>query len=223
MGGKEHSRKLTEKEQQRLERLDRITEELGGKGYERQDRTISITFANVMAFVWALPFAALFLVWFRARNGFLFRTTIPGLLAFLLLMFALTVVHEMVHGLTWGLFAPGGFRSIDFGFIRELLTPYCVCVDPLKKWQYLLGSVMPCLILGILPCIAAVLGGSVLWLALGLVMIIGAGGDLTIFARMLFDRACRGDAVIMDHPSEAGYVVFARNSAPAETNMKEDR
>lgn len=60
----------------------------------------------------------------------------------------LTVVHELIHGITWGIFAEKHFQSINFGVIWKMLTLYCHCSVPLKKWQYVLGAAMPTLVLG---------------------------------------------------------------------------
>ena len=57
-------------------------------------------------------------------------------------------IHEGIHGLTWGLLSPDGFSTIEFGLIKEYMTPYCYCGTPLTRGQYILGSMMPTLVLG---------------------------------------------------------------------------
>ena len=37
------------------------------------------------------------------------------------------VVHELIHGLTWACYAKSGWKSISFGVMWKLLTPYCHC------------------------------------------------------------------------------------------------
>ena len=125
-----------------------------------------------MAFVLGLPLVALLCVWYVVRNGsisldFSFSQYLPVLIGGLVLI----VVHEGIHGITWGLCAPSKFKTIEFGFIAEKCIPYCTCGEPLKKTQFILGAFMPCLVLGIIPCIVAVYLNSVLLLILGILMI----------------------------------------------------
>ena len=211
MAPKNKERVLTEKELARQNRMDKITEDLAKQGYVRNDKIISVLYANVMAFVLSIPFIVLFGVWFFVHNGliyFEFSSTKDFLV--LVGMIILIVVHEGIHGLTWGGFAPSKFKTIEFGFIAEKLTPYCTCGEPLKKMQYILGGFMPCLVLGIIPCIVAVYVNSSYLLFLGIFMIMGAGGDLTIILKMLFYKSSSTDVIIMDHPTECGFIIFER-------------
>ena len=121
----------------------------------------------------------------------------------------LTVVHELIHGLTWGLFAKERFKSIEFGVIWKMLTPYCTCKEPLKKNQYIVGSLMPCLILGILPCIISWFNQNIWVLLMGVIMIMGAGGDLLI-SKMILSSKNRQSGLYLDHPTEVGLVVFTK-------------
>ncbi len=91
-----------------------------------------------------------------------------------------------------------------------MLTPYCTCVEPLKKWQYVVGGAMPTLILGFgLAVIAAVIGNFGL-LVLSEVMILSGGGDFFIILKMLLARHPNKDVLYYDHPYECGVVAFER-------------
>lgn len=206
MSQKKKERTLTKKEAARKERIDAITEDLKMQGYVRKDQIISIVYANVMAIVLSIPFIILFGVWFFASNDVNINFPFWGYFAIIVLI----PVHEAIHGITWGLFAPSKFKTIEFGFMVEQLTPYCYCGEPLKKYQYILGSFMPCLILGIIPCVVAVYTNSLLLLIIGILMIMGAGGDLTVILKMLFYKSAASEEIIMDHPTECGFIVFER-------------
>jgi len=211
MAQKGEERILTEKELARLDRLNKITEDLTKQGYVRKDKIISVLFANVMAIVLSMPFIILFGVWFLSHNDSTSREFYaPSFFLVFVGIIILTVVHEGIHGLTWGLFAPSKFKAIEFGFMVKQLTPYCTCGEPLKKAQYILGGFMPFLVLGILPCIVAVYINSVYLLILGMAMIMGAGGDLTIILKMLFYKSSSSDVIILDHPTECGFIIFER-------------
>jgi len=211
MASQKKERVLNEKELARQNRIDQLTEDLVKQGYVRKDNTISILFASVMAIVLSIPFIGLFGVWFFVHNHPInYEFSIANYFLVVVGMMVLTVVHEGLHGLTWGLCAPGKFKTIEFGFIVEKLTPYCFCGEPLKKMQYLWGAFMPCLLLGIMPCVIAVYVNSLSLLVLGIMMIMGAGGDLTIILKLLLYKPSSTDIIIVDHPTECGFIIFER-------------
>ncbi|MBO9593840.1 MAG: DUF3267 domain-containing protein [Niabella sp.] len=117
------------------------------------------------------------------------------------------VLHELIHGLTWSLFARNGHRSIKYGILRKYATPYCHCREPLQVRHYILGALMPAAILGVLPAITAVIWGNFYLLAAGIFFIMAATGDFMIVHLLRHEK--RGDQV-MDHPSEAGCYIYRR-------------
>ena len=147
-----------------------------------------------------------------ACGGTLKGTESPtkGISMFVLFV-VLIVVHELIHGITWSLFAKGGFRkNIEFGFIVQSLTPYCTCKAPMGKVAYVLGSLMPCIVLGILPSIAGFLLKDALVFGLGAMMILSAGGDLLVTQMILTHKTDAKEILFFDHPTEIGLVTFER-------------
>lgn len=210
MGKEKKERQLTEAEQRRTEEVNEIVHRMEADGYVRKDLTVSLLAANLIALALAVPFGLLFGGIFVVRNGLNFEITIPQCIAFVVLLFVLTIAHELLHGITWGLCVPEKFKAIEFGFVKEALTPYCACKSPLKKWQYLVGSVMPCLLLGILPAALAIVFDSAFWLVMGIVMILGAGGDLTVILKLVFHRSGAKNVAYLDHPSECGVILMEK-------------
>ena len=208
---KKKTRTLTAAEQRRLAHLEEVSAGLKSEGYRRTDLTVGIVFANVVVLVAAIPVIALGLYLYYLANGEIGVMQSPGvMILFLVLMIAFIVIHELIHGITWSFFAENGFRDIEFGIMRKYLTPYCTCGVPLTKSAYITGVLMPLLILGIIPAAAGILLGSPLWLDLGLIMILSAGGDILIAAKALSYKAHSTDILYYDHPTEAGLVVFER-------------
>lgn len=201
-------RKLSRREQARLEDFQRLSGQMGQQGYRRVDLVVDVVQANVMAVVVMLPFLAAAAVLFFALNP-VGEVYIPlsGMALWLLAFLVLVVLHEAIHGLTWGLMAPHGFKAIAFGVIWQMLTPYCTCNDGLKRWQYLLGGLMPTLILGFGLAGLATAQGSLWLFSLAEVMILGGGGDFLVVFKMLRHPQKDG-AVYYDHPYECGLVVF---------------
>ncbi len=125
--------------------------------------------------------------------------------AAMVLMVVGIAVHELIHGITWACFAPSGWRSIKFGVMWKLLTPYCHCSEPMNKRQYITGAMMPCLVLGLVPIVVALCIGNLPMLVWGIFFTAAAAGDIWMsWLLMKEPPRCK----VLDHPSEAGFYVI---------------
>lgn len=207
----EDERKLTPAEEKRKENFEKLCEEMKENRYQKTDLTVSVLKANVLAIVIMLPFVIIAVLIYRLANpsGSLHLSLIEYILLFLMLLF-LTVIHEGIHGLTWGLFAKSHFKAINFGVIWSMLTPYCTCSEPLTKCQYIAGAAMPTLILAPVLGVVATIYGSFLFIILCAVMIIAGGGDFFIILKILLYKTKNKEVLYYDHPYECGVVVFEK-------------
>lgn len=208
---KEKGRKLSPAEERRLRAFEELSESLCVQGYRRVELTVSIVKANTFAVVLLIPLlivgGGLFL-WKNRQFGTGFGWMNP--LVFPVALAALIVLHELIHGLCWAVFAEHHGKDIEFGFMKQYLTPYCTCRVPLGKGQYVFGALMPLLVLGIVPMIAGILTGSLPVLLLGIVMADAAAGDILIVWKILRYRSDAGSIVYIDHPTQAGGVIFEK-------------
>ena len=205
------NRKLNKAEEKRKKLYEEKKKELLAQGYEEKDLTISVLRANVMAFVLGLPIIILLLILFIYKNqSGIYTFSIYGPVVFLIVFAVLVVVHELIHGLFWAIYAKYHLKSIEFGFIVSSLTPYCCCKEMLTKSQYIIGGIMPTVILGIIPAIISIFTGSIFWFAMGELMILSGGGDMTILLKLLRYKSNKKEILYMDHPYECGLVVFER-------------
>lgn len=204
-------RKLTDKELKRKDHFEKLNAEMQQKGYQIKNMIIDIQQANFQGPLSMLPFMVLaFGVYYYVNGLDIDGISIGIVAAAYLLILVLIVLHELIHGITWGIFAKDHFHSIDFGFIRSSFTPYCTCSEPLKKWQYLFGVAMPTLILGFATAIAAVITDQLLLLFLAEIMLLSGGGDFLIILKILLYRTDKKESVYCDHPYECGFVVFEK-------------
>lgn len=204
-------RKLTKKELERKELFEQTCLKLEQEGYRSKHLTIGVVKANILAILVMMPFV-LFFCWLYTIVNLEIDTTISPTQSIVVLpiLIFLIVAHEAIHGITWGIFAKNHFKSIEFGVIWKMLTPYCTCKDVLKKWQYMLGSAMPTIILGgILALISIFLNNYILFLV-SLLMVLSGGGDFMIILMIIFHKATGNDVLYCDHPYELGVVVFER-------------
>ena len=206
----EENRVLSPAEEARLESFKQAEAELKARGYVSEELTVGIGWANVFAILLAIPVLIVGLVLFFLYNkGREFtQVTLSGYIILILVLLALIVVHELLHGVTWAAFA--GWKNIQFGFMKQFLTPYCCCTAPLKKGPYILGALMPLVVLGIIPTVAGILWGSLAMLFMGVIMISSAAGDILVAAKLLRYKSGSDEVLYYDHPTKAGGVVFRR-------------
>lgn len=207
----EKERTLTAAEQKRLQRFEEISAELEQKGYNRNVLTIDLKRANIILTAVSIPFFIVSILLFWYINGSYIsgvrKTNLP---VFIVVLLTLTVIHELVHGLTWSRFSENGWKDIEFGIIWRSLTPYCTCAAPLEKPFYIMGALMPLIVLGIIPFITGLFAASLWVFFIGAVMILAAGGDIMLVRKLLKFRTDSEEILIYDHPTEAGSVVFTK-------------
>jgi hypothetical protein len=174
------------------------------EGFEPQKKTISMLSANLLAIALFVVVGVLlgipYLYFYGANELASWNTIFPW---FLLLLLVGIVVHELVHGITWLLFTHKGFNHLSFGFLPGGV--YCHIDVPMPKRQYVIGALMPLLLVGIVPTLVAFCVGSLLWLLLGIVFIVSAAGDMMIVWAIRNEPT---DVLVYDHPSEAGCYVY---------------
>ena len=171
---------------------------------------IDIVKANIFAVVIMVVAAIVFLVpffWIWAGKkpiGELLGGFGDWSITFILVIVGI-VVHELIHGLTWACYAKSGWKSISFGIMWKLLTPYCHCDEPMHIPGYMMGAMMPCVILGVIPAIAAIFIGSLPMLAWGIFFIAAAAGDIWMTWLLTKENPW---SMVLDHPSEAGFYII---------------
>ena len=204
-------RKLTDKELKRKDCFEKFTSEMQQKGYKTKNIIINTQQARHLCLLIMLPFMA-FAFWIYDNvNGFdLDCLSWRFVVALPVLILCLSVLHELIHGIIWSLFAKNHFYSIDFGIIWSSFSPYCTCSNPLKKWQYLLGVAMPTLVLGGGVAVVAVMANQLLLFFLAEYMILSGGGDFLIILKSMLYHTDKQEIVYCDHPYECGFVVFEK-------------
>ncbi len=211
------NRKLTKDEEKRLAAFEARAAALAREGFSQKELVVSSGKANIVGPLYGLilsvPFIVLFLVFYipQSVSGGDRSWSFPRDYFLLIALMLIAIpVHELIHGLTFCPLTKGRFKSISFGFNRQALAPYCTCTEALTKRQYMTGLLAPCLLLGILPGIAAVILHSVLLLLFSVVMLMSAGGDLLIAALLLRHKP-EGEALYIDHPTRIGLSCFERD------------
>lgn len=173
------------------------------EGYVTELRTIGMLKANIVALVvlgllCLLGAAGMFAIW----GGFSLGNPWNGML-FIVGFGVGVAVHELIHGFTWMWATHSGFRHLRFGLLRGGV--YCHIDVPMSKRKYVVGALMPLILLGVVPFLLSFATNS-LWLMLfGAIFIGCAMGDVLIVWAI---RKESPDSLVYDHPSEPGCVVY---------------
>ncbi|OKL39899.1 DUF3267 domain-containing protein [Pontibacter flavimaris] len=188
--------------------------------YTKTELTLTAAEANVQALVFMLPILVLYLVpyvllWpeqisLKAIESFVLAHGVQVLFypfLMLLVFVAGAVVHELLHGLTWALFCKNGVKSIKYGVHWRYLTPYCHCQEMLPLRPYILGGIMPGLVMGLVPALWGMATGNLLLFLFGLFFSIAASGGLLVLWML---RRAKSSDLVQDHPEKMGCYVFSR-------------
>lgn len=173
------------------------------EGYAAELRTIGMLKANVMALVvlglfCLLGVAGMYAIW----GGISFGRPWSSML-FCIGIFAGVAVHELIHGFTWMWATRSGFSHLRFGLLQGGV--YCHIDVPMSKRKYVVGALMPLMLVGVVPFLLSFATHS-LWLMLfGAIFIGCAMGDVLIVWAI---RKEPPDTLVYDHPSEPGCIVY---------------
>ncbi|MBD0403711.1 DUF3267 domain-containing protein [Flammeovirga sp. EKP202] len=191
------------------------------ENYKKEKLTINLSWANIfgililipIGFVFGVPF---FIIWKPQIDVGDFLSNMGpegselGMVSVLFILILGIVVHELIHGISWAIFAKKGFKSIKFGVLWKALTPYCHCKEPLYVRQYIIGAITPALFLGILPSLVAIMIGDFGLLLFGMFFTMAAGGDFLVINLI---RKENSSDLVQDHPSEAGCYIYRQHQA----------
>ena len=173
------------------------------EGYNIELRTIGMLKANIVAIVMmallgVLGLMAMYAIW----GDFSMGNPWNGML-FIVGFWVGVAVHELIHGFTWMWATRSSFSHLRFGLLRGGV--YCHIDVPMSKRKYVVGALMPLMLLGVVPFLLSFATNS-LWLMLfGAIFIGCAMGDVLIVWAI---RKEPPDTLVYDHPSEPGCIVY---------------
>ena len=122
---------------------------------------------------------------------------------FVLIVLLGIILHELIHGIFGAIFNKNGFKPIKFGILPG--AAYCINTEMLKKNKYIVGLIMPGIILGIIPSIISLFVGNFALLAFGIWFTVGACGDLLLLKELLKEKH---DSLIEDNVSKSGIKIY---------------
>lgn len=185
-----------------------LQDDLNSVGYLKKDMILSSSRTMIVGTLYALPlviifgFVYRFLLLDHARllemNGLSFY------IMFLAIIIVSVIIHECLHGLGWALFSGKSWSSIRFNF--HAMMPSCACRIPLSREKYLIGVLLPVIVLGGSSVVFMFVHPGTVSVLTMIVNIILSGADIMIATSVIKEKG----ALIVDHPIEAGYVAFIK-------------
>ena len=185
--------------------------------FRKEELTIDMAKAQLLSLIYFLPCAIVlglpfYFIWAADYNLETIIELVPkgigvgGAMFFICaILMGGIVLHELLHGVTFALFAKQGLKSIKFGVMWAFLTPYCHCKEPLLVKHYILGALIPGLVMGIMPMVLALITGNLFVFAFGLFFTLAAGGD---FMMVNLLRKVDFNVLVEDHPSKIGCYLY---------------
>lgn len=175
-------------------------------GYTKEPRTIKLLTANILAAAAMIITFVIGTIISKLIYGHVpYETSTTSAITFIVALIAGMVIHELIHGITWMLTIHCSWKNISFGFIKG--NPCCHCNQPMDKRSYVIGALMPLILLGVIPWLTGILAGILYLMTFGAIYIAGAMGDIMMVWAIRHEA---NDTKVYDHPSEAGCVIYRK-------------
>lgn len=99
------------------------------------------------------------------------------------------IAYELIRALFFLLFVKRGFRSVSLTMKGRLLFANCTCNEPLYVWQFVIVSLMPALLLGVLPLCYTLFSGRFIFLLISIpFLLMGINDYKTIWLLRYFEE-----------------------------------
>lgn len=175
-------------------------------GYKEKNVTVSAGKAMIFGLLSALPFViilGLIYRFFLLERAYLSEINGTAFyVKFAAIMVISTVIHELLHGVGWALSSGQGWSVVRFNM--NALMPSCACKVALNKKSYLIGVLLPLIVLGTGSIIFLFVYPGTISMLTMMVNFVSAGADLMIAFNVLKEK----NVLIADHPTAAGYIAF---------------
>jgi hypothetical protein len=178
-----------------------------------ENYTVGFVEANLKALLAAGPFCVVFILSYAFLYGWSALSVGSDVLIesgwiWLLVFTGGILMHELLHAVSWAWLDDIPCKNIHFGFMWTTITPYVHCSVPVTARSYRWGTAMPGIVLGIFPCLLALIFQSVWMFYFGLVFTLAAGGDFLILWLL---RNVEAKTLVRDHPDRIGCQVVNYN------------
>jgi hypothetical protein len=114
------------------------------------------------------------------------NASLQRLITYLVVFVIGVVIHELIHGLFYARYMKNGFKSVKIGF--KFPFAYAESKEVMRTDQFIIGLVMPMIILGVIPSIIATIISNPFVMLFGYAFIVAGSGDTLILLRIFKNR-----------------------------------
>ena len=114
------------------------------------------------------------------------NASLQRLITYLVVFVIGVVIHELIHGFFCARYIKNGFKSVKIGF--KFPFAYAESKEVMPTNKFIIGLIMPMIILGVIPSIIATIIGNQYLLLFGYAFIVAGSGDTLILFRIFKDR-----------------------------------
>ena len=165
---------------------------------------LDMVFLNILSLVlfggvWLLVvlLGGKFYLWSQDNAGFLFIYMILWL-----------ILHEIIHGIGFGLFPSVEKKNIVFGMALEKGVFYCMCKQKISKRVILVSLMLPFTLIGVVTLILGLVIHSYNLVMLSILNIAGAVGDLVMTVYFL---KVPNDVIYLDLDDPTSFTVLSND------------
>ena len=130
-----------------------------------------------------------------------------NILWLIILMFAWLLLHEVLHGIGFGLFKEVDKSNIVFGMALEKGVFYCMCKQKISKKVIFTSLLFPVTIIGIITMIIGIIINNGLLVYLSMVNIVGSIGDIVM---SIYFSKCGDDVIYLDLDDCTSFTVLSK-------------
>jgi hypothetical protein len=164
--------------------------------------------ANILGFVIFIILAPLFgFIYYQIWGTFGFEfVDIPVMqriinsLIVISILVAFLLVHEMIHGIYWS-----KYTDAKINVILKSLYRVCYCDEPIKIKNYIIGLIMPAVILGMIPLIIGMIIGNIIVFGFGILFIVVGADDFMVIYLL---RKENKNNWVKDMDKTIGFIVY---------------
>ena len=163
--------------------------------YEQEKYVLNMIWFTIFSLIILVSFTLMFGIpfyntWKINNNENIFPIIINTnyRIIFLIICILGLFIHELIHGFFWGLFVINKFKGIKIYFHKKYYTFVCECKNVLNKRQFIIGTIMPMIILGFIPLVLSFIFLNRQMFIFGILYTAAAGGDILIIFKILLDN-----------------------------------
>ena len=179
-------------------------DEFSIENYQEKENIIKGISANIFSLLISIAIIVLLgFVYYKIWGYFIHQPIFRiDILLFIIIWIGFIFVHEMIHGIFWS-----KYTEVKINVVLKMIWRFCHCDNVIKIKNYIIGLIMPTIILGIIPALVGIIFGNIFIFTFGLLMIVTGTDD---FYTVYLLRKENKEAFMKDICSKIGFIIYTK-------------